>query len=304
MSVLSSAETVQEDLFQPKRTTRLQDAWKRYKRNPLAVAGAVLIILLVLVVVFGPLFTPYDPYKNDYTALMKPPSMKHWLGTDYVGRDVLTRLITAGQYSLLISVSSVLISMVIGIPLGGLAGMKGGKVDFFIMRLLDVVNAFPMLLLQMVLSSMLGMILKKGAWTIIIVLSLTGWVGFTWLIRSQLLALREKEYVSAARAIGAGDWYVIRKYLIPNALGPIIVAISFGIPGMIGAESGLSFLGLGINPPTPTWGQMLGEGSKYVQTISTWYMVMPPAIIMAIVLLAFQFIGDGMQNVFNPSTSD
>lgn len=304
MSVLSPAGAVPEDLYQPKRSTQLQDAWKRYKRNPLAVAGAVLIILLVLIVLLGPLFTPYDPYKNDYTALMQQPSPEHWLGTDHVGRDLLTRLITAGQYSLLISVSSILISMVIGIPLGGLAGMKGGKVDFFIMRLLDVVNAFPMLLLQMVLSSMLGTILTKGAWTIIVVLSLTGWVGFTWLIRSQLLSLREKEYVIAARAIGADDWYVIRKYLVPNALGPIIVAISFGIPGMIGAEAGLSFLGLGINPPTPTWGQMLGEGSKYIQTISTWYIVLPPAIIMAVVLLAFQFIGDGMQNVFNPSTSD
>jgi oligopeptide transport system permease protein len=304
MSVSSTADSVNAKLNPNRHTTPLMDAWNRYKRNPLAVAGAVVIILLVLTVLLGPLFTPYDPYKNDYATLMQSPSVKHLLGTDQYGRDVLTRLITAGQYSILISVSSMLICLVIGLPLGGLAGMKGGRVDFFIMRLLDIINAFPTLLLQMVLSAMLGSLLKKGAWTIILVLSLTGWVGFTWLIRSQLLSLREKEFVTAARAIGANDWYIIRKYLILNALGPIIVAISFGIPGLIGAEAGLSFLGLGISPPTPTWGQMLGESSKYVQTISTWYMVMPPAVIMATVLLAFQFMGDGMQSVFNPSTSD
>lgn len=289
---------------QPRETTPLLEAWRRYKRNPLAVAGAVVIILLLIIVIFGRLISPYDPFKNDYSSIMQQPSPTHWLGTDHVGRDVFTRLITAGQYSFIISLSALSISMLIGLPLGGLAGIKGGTTDFVIMRLLDVVNAFPMLLLQMVLSSILGTILRKGAWTVIVVLSITGWVGFTWLIRSQLLSLREKEYVTAARAIGADDWYIIRKYLIPNALGPIIVAISFGIPGLIGAEAGLSFLGLGINPPIPTWGQMLGEGGKYVQTPSTWYLVLPPAIIMAVVLLAFQFIGDGMQNVFNPSSSD
>ena len=303
MSLSSATDSVSEKLA-PKQNTPFKEAWKRYKRNPLAVAGAIVVIVLFLSVLIGPFFTPYDPYKNDYTALLQSPSLKHLLGTDYIGRDVLTRLLTAGQYSLLISFSSMMISLVIGLPLGGLAGMKGGRVDFFVMRLLDIVNAFPTLLLQMVLSAMLGSILKKGAWTIILVLSLTGWVGFTWLIRSQLLSLREKEFVTAARAIGADDWYIIRKYLIPNALGPVIVAISFGIPGLMGAEAGLSFLGLGINPPTPTWGQMLGEGSKYIQSISTWYLVVPPALVMAIVLLAFQFIGDGMQNVFNPSSSE
>lgn len=304
MTAQATASLSLSGFDQPKETTPLREAWRRYKRNPLAVVGAIIIALLLFAVIFGRLISPYDPFKNDYSAIMLQPSAEHWLGTDRVGRDVFTRLITAGQYSFIISISALLISMTIGLPLGGLAGIKGGAADFMIMRLLDVINAFPMLLLQMVLSSILGMIMKKGAWTVIVVLSITGWVGFTWLIRSQLLSLREKEYVTAARAIGADDWYIIRKYLIPNALGPIIVAISFGIPGLIGAEAGLSFLGLGINPPIPTWGQMLGEGSVFVQTPSTWHLVLPPAIIMAVVLLAFQFIGDGMQNVFNPSSSD
>jgi ABC-type dipeptide/oligopeptide/nickel transport system permease subunit len=277
--------------------------WRRYLRNPLAMVGLVVLILLILSAVFADVLAPFDPYKAVFRDTLKQPSAQHLLGTDHIGRDVLSRMLYAGRYSLLIGFIVQAIALAIGLPLGGWAGWRGGRVDFVIMRLLDVMGSFPTLLFQLVLVSVLSNYVPPGVWTVILALSLTGWMGVTWLIRAQLLSLREREFIDASRALGAGDWHIVRQHLIPNALGPIIVGISFGVPGIIGAEAGLSFLGLGISPPTPTWGQMLGDAGKYIQSMSGWYMIIPPAIVMAIVLLSFQFVGDGLQDVFNPKAS-
>jgi ABC-type dipeptide/oligopeptide/nickel transport system permease subunit len=299
----SIVDNVLERVISLKIESPTQKAWRRFRRNRLALMGMVIILLLILSAVFANFLTPYDPYKAGFSEVLKPPSIQHWLGTDHVGRDNLCRLLFAGRFSLLIGFTSMAITLVIGMSLGGWAGWRGGRSDYLIMRLLDVINAFPTLLMQIVLASILSTYIKKGAWTVILALSITGWTGACWLIRSQLLSLRQRDYIVAAQALGANDWDVIIHHLLPNAMGTIIVYISFGVPGFIAAEAGLSFLGLGITPPTPTWGQMLGEAGKYIQSQSTWYLVIPPAIILAAVLLCFQFIGDGMQAAFNPSSS-
>ncbi len=273
---------------------------RRYLRNPLAVVGTVVLVLLLLSAVFADVLTPFDPYKASFKETLAQPSATHLLGTDNIGRDVFSRMLYAGRYSLLIGFTVQAFALVIGLLLGGWAGWRGGRTDFAIMRLLDVMGSFPTLLFQLVLVSVLSNFVPPGAWTVILSLTFTGWMGITWLIRSQLLSLREREFVAASHALGASDWHIVRHHLIPNALGPIIVSISFGVPGIIAAEAGLSFLGLGISPPTPTWGQMIGESSKYITSTSDWYLIIPPAVVMAVVLLSFQFVGDGLQDVFNP----
>ncbi len=273
---------------------------RRFVRNPLAVVGTVVLIVLVLSAIFAGVLSPFDPYKASYRETLAQPSAEHLLGTDNIGRDFYTRMLYAGRYSLLIGFTVQALTLVIGLLLGGWAGWRGGRTDFVIMRLLDVMGSFPTLLFQLVLVSILSNFVPPGAWTVILSLTFTGWMSITWLIRSQLLSLREREYVTASRALGASDWQIVRHHLIPNALGPIIVSISFGVPGIIAAEAGLSFLGLGISKPTPTWGQMIGDASMYITSPSDWYLIIPPAVVMAIVLLSFQFVGDGLQDVFNP----
>ncbi|MCL5996420.1 MAG: ABC transporter permease [Chloroflexi bacterium] len=277
--------------------------WRRFLRNPLAMIGAIVLLLLILSAVLADVLVPFDPYKAVFQETLQQPSAKHLLGTDHIGRDVLSRMLYAGRYSLLIGFAVQTITLLIGLPLGGWAGAKGGRTDFVIMRLLDVMGSFPTLLFQLVLVSVLSNYVPAGVWTVVLALSLTGWMGITWLVRAQVLSLREREFIAASRALGGSEWHIVRQHLIPNALGPIIVGISFGVPGIIGAEAGLSFLGLGISPPTPTWGQMLGDAGKYIQSMSGWYMIIPPAVVMAVVLLSFQFVGDGLQDVFNPRNS-
>lgn len=274
--------------------------WRRFLKNPLAVAGSAVLIAIILSAVFADVLAPYDPYKAVYRDTLKQPSAEHILGTDHIGRDVFSRILYAGRYSLLIGFTVQILTLVIGLPLGGWAAWRGRSIDFAVMRILDIMGSFPTLLFQLVLVSVLSNYVPPGTWTVILTLSFTGWMGITWLIRSQVLSLREREFIDASRALGGSDWHIIRQHLIPNALGPIIVGISFGVPGIIAAEAGLSFLGLGISPPTPTWGQMLGEAGKYIQSPSGWYMVIPPIVIMATVLLSFQFVGDGLQDVFSP----
>jgi ABC-type dipeptide/oligopeptide/nickel transport system permease subunit len=285
----------------PAQSSAAAGAWRRFRRNPLAVLGAAVLLALIASAAFADLLAPYDPYKAVFSQTLQPPSAAHPLGTDHVGRDVLSRMLFAGRFSLLVGFIVQSLTLAIGLPLGGWAAWRGGRTDFGIMRLLDVMGAFPTLLFQLVLVAVLSNYVPPGVTTVILSLAITGWMGLAWLMRAQVLSLRERDFVAAARALGGSDWHLVTRHLIPNAIGPIIVAVSFGVPGYIAAEAGLSFLGLGISPPTPTWGQMLGEAGKYIQDVSAWYMIVPPMAVMALVLLAFQFVGDGLHEVFNPS---
>ena len=241
--------------------TLWRDALRRFTRNRLAMLGLLLVSFFVFLAIFADLIAPhpYDQVYFDRVRLFPLEHPEHPLGTDEVGRDYLSRLIYGARTSMTVGLAVQSIAVLIGIPLGGVAGYLGGKVDFAVVRLVELMTAFPGLMFAILIVSVFG----GGMWMVILALSVTGWIGYTRLTRGQLLSLREKEYVEAARCIGVKQRRIIFRHLMPNALSPILVAISFGIPGAILGEAGLSFLGIGINDPFASWGKMVGVSNSY-----------------------------------------
>jgi oligopeptide transport system permease protein len=264
------------------------DAARRFFKNRLAVLGLAIVSFFLFLAIFADVLAPY-PYDKAYFSkvLLFPfEDPAHPLGTDDVGRDYLSRLIYGARTSMTVGLSVQLIALLIGIPLGGLAGYLGGRVDFLISRLIDVMTAFPGLLFAIFLITIWG----GGMSKVILVLGLTSWIGISRLVRGQLLSLREKEYVEAARCVGVVQWQIILRHLLPNALTPILVAVSFGIPVAIFGEAGLSFLGIGINDPLPS--------GSYVRVY--WHLALFPTLLIALSMLGFSFVGDGLQDALDP----
>ncbi|MEM7030497.1 MAG: ABC transporter permease [Chloroflexota bacterium] len=276
--------------------TLWRDALQRFMRNRLAMLGLVLVSFFVFLAIFADLIAPhpYDQVYFDRVRLFPFAHPEHPLGTDEVGRDYLSRLIYGARTSMTVGLSVQGIAVLIGIPLGGVAGYMGGKVDFFVVRLVELMTAFPGLMFAILIVSVFG----GGMWMVILALSVTGWIGYTRLTRGQLLSLREKEYVEAARCIGVRQSRIIFRHLVPNALSPILVAISFGIPGAILGEAGLSFLGIGINDPFASWGKMVGVSNSYVRVY--WHLALFPTLAVALSMLGFSFLGDGLQDALDP----
>lgn len=264
------------------------------RQNKLAAASAVLILLIILAAVFAPLVAPYDHLAQSLTDRLQTPSMAHWLGTDELGRDVLSRIIFGARISLTIGLVPTLISMAIGTVLGLCAGVYGGKVDFVIMRLADVMLAFPSLLLAMVVMYTMG----GGLINIFIALSLINWASTARVVRSQTLSLKEKEYVEAARTIGVSRWKIMFRHILPNCLPSLIVLFTLNIPSAILSEASLSFLGVGAQPPSASWGLMAVRGKKYL--FSEPWLCIAPSVAIMIVVLAFNFLGDGLRDVLDP----
>lgn len=264
------------------------------RQNKLAAASAVLILLIILAAVFAPLVAPYDHLTQSLTDRLQTPSMAHWLGTDELGRDVLSRIIFGARISLTIGLVPTLISMAIGTVLGLCAGVYGGKVDFVIMRLADVMLAFPSLLLAMVVMYTMG----GGLINIFIALSLINWASTARVVRSQTLSLKEKEYVEAARSIGVSRWKIMFRHILPNCLPSLIVLFTLNIPSAILSEASLSFLGVGAQPPSASWGLMAVRGKKYL--FSEPWLCIAPSVAIMIVVLAFNFLGDGLRDVLDP----
>ena len=271
------------------------DAWRRLRKNKLAIAGLVLVALLSLIALFAPIVAPKGLDERNYDALSAKPSREYPMGTDNLGRDILSRVIYGARVSLLVGVVAQFIVLAIGVPIGALAGFFGGKVDLVLMRLVDVMYAFPTLLFVVLLMSMFG----RGLDKIFLVIGLTSWVTLARLVRAQFLSLREKDYVVAARSIGADDLRLILKHMLPNALTPIIVAVTFGIPTAIFTEAFLSFIGSGIAPPQTSWGLMVGDGQQYLRSFP--WMLVWPSIALGITMLAFTFLGDGLRDALDPS---
>ena len=275
-----------------------QDAWRRFARSPLALVGLLMVTLIVLGALFAPLLAPggYDHqvYENAYLF----PSAEHFMGTDGLGREIWDRVLYGARISLLVGVLSQVWAYVVGILLGATAGFRGGRVDYFIMRFVDAMAAFPSLLFAILVMSALG----GGLWQLMLAIGLTNWITPCRLTRAQLLQLRESEYVTAARAIGANNVRIVRRHLLPNALSPLIVSLTLGIPSAIFAEAGLSFLGLGIDPPVPSWGQMVSEGRSYISYY--WYMAVFPALAIAVMMLGFTWLGDGLRDAQDPHDAD
>jgi ABC-type dipeptide/oligopeptide/nickel transport system permease subunit len=278
----------------PKGTSLYRDAWRRLLRNKLAVAGGVTVVLLCLVAIFADVLAPYPYAKANFGRIYEFPSREFPLGTDQLGRDVLSRMIYGARVSMLVGLGAQIIVVLIGVPLGALAGYIGGRVDVLLTRFIDVMYAFPRLLFVILVMSMLG----AGLTNIFIALGLTGWVGIARQTRAQVLAIKEKEFVEGARALGAGFWRILTKHVLPSALTPIVVSVTFGIPEAIFTEAALSFIGVGINPPTPSWGQMVGENQQFL--LSYWYLCVFPSIAIAITMLSFTFFGDGVRDALDP----
>ncbi len=284
-----------EPIFAKHQRTLWRDALQRFRHNRLAMVGLVLVLFFIFMAVFADLLAPYRYDKADFSAVLQFPFQdpRYPLGTDEVGRDFLSRLIYGARTSMTVGLAVQLLAFGIGIPLGALAGYRGGVFDFVVMRLVDVMTAFPGLLFAIFLITLWGGGLEK----VILVLGFTSWIGPTRLVRAQFLSLREKEFVGAARATGAPEWRIILRHILPNALTPLLVALSFGIPAAIFGEASLSFLGIGVNDPLPSWGKMVGISGAYIRVY--WHVGLFPTILIALTMLGFSFVGDGMRDALD-----
>jgi len=282
-----------------KRASSLQKAWWRFTRRRAAVAGLVFILFEIVLTLSAPILVElkliYYPYYNDYSATYQPPSIKHLFGTDDFGRDVLSRVIYGGQVSYAVGVGSMLLVTIIGLAIGSVAGLLGGWVDFLVMRIIDVLSSIPMLLFYILMMIALG----AGLVNVILAMSITGWVGIARLVRGQVLSLKQTDYVRAANAMGANTNQIITSHMLRNSMTPIIISAALGVPGAMFGEAGLSFLGLGIAPPTPSWGQMIGV---YQTFINAWpWLVIFPALVLAVTMLAWILLGDGLRDALDPN---
>lgn len=269
--------------------------WRRFARRKIALAALSFIALQIILAVAAPYIAPFDPFRGDFLATWETPNRLHWLGTDDLGRDVFSRLLYGARISLAVGVVSQLAVAVVGIPIGALAGLKGGIVDYIIMRVIDVVSSLPSILFYILLMIALG----AGFWNLIIAMTLTGWIGIARLVRGQVLSLKKSDFVRASRAMGASDRYILKKHILPNVSTPIIVSMALGIPAAMFAEAGLSFLGLGVPAPEVSWGQMIGMYQPYIRT--AWHLTVFPAIVLALTMLAWFLLADYVRKSLDSS---
>jgi len=284
-----------EIAFPSPNRTLWQDARRSFSKNRLAIIGLVVVGIFIVMAVFANILAPFSYYHSDLAANLQFPSLAHPFGTDPIGRDELSLIIFGARTSLLVGFSVQLIAFGIGLPLGALAGMRGGWFDFVITRLLEVMTAFPGFLFSIFLMSLLG----TGMLNVILAIGATSWIEVCRLTRGQFLALREREFVVAARSYGADDWRVILRHLLPHALPPLLIMLALGIPNAIFAEAGLSFLGVGINDPIPSWGKMVSDSLGYIRVY--WYMGLFPTLTIALAMLSFNFVGDGLRDALDPT---
>jgi ABC-type dipeptide/oligopeptide/nickel transport system permease subunit len=271
-------------------------AWRRFLANKAAVVGGVVLTIIVLMAIFAPLFTKTDPSAQAYlTQALAFPSAEFWFGVDDLGRDFFTRVVYGARVSLSIGFAAATFSLLIGIPLGAIAGYFGGWIDWFIMRVIEIFSVVPPLLAAMLLGALAG----GGYFTIITIAALFGWFGVCLLVRAQVKSFREKEFVRASKALGASPWYILRRHVIPNSLSPIIVGFVLAMPGAMMLEASLSFLGIGVAPPTPSWGQMINVGINFM--FFYWHMAVFPTAALAITVLATTLFGDGLRDALDPT---
>jgi oligopeptide transport system permease protein len=285
------------------------DAFGRLRKNRLAILGLILVLLLLFVGIFGPMIAPWPYQAQDLKAVfaggggpLPPGTPGHPLGTDQLGRDLLSRLLDGARISVSVAFVVQLVILTIGVPIGALAGWFGGRLDNLLMRFTDVIYAFPDLLFIILLSvafreTFFGQALD-GLFLVFVAIGITSWVTVARLVRGQLMALKETEFVEAARAIGVPDRKIVTRHLLPNGIGPILVAVTLGIPSAILAEATLAYIGVGVQPPRASWGSLIAEGQKYIR--SEEHLVLFPAIAIALALIGFTFLGDGLRDALDP----
>lgn len=271
---------------------------KKALSNPLALAGFIIICIVFLLAMTAPIIAPYDPDDINVKAILLAPSWQHWMGTDGLGRDVLSRMLYGGRISLLVGLVAVGISTFIGIILGAISGFYRGWVDTFIMRLVDVMLSIPSFFLILAVIAFL----TPSIINIMIVIGLTSWMGVTRLVRAEFLSLRNREFVLAAQTLGAKDARLIFTHLLPNSLSPIIVSAVLGVAGAVLMESGLSFLGLGVQAPQSSWGNILTDGKEYIQF--AWWLSMFPGLAILITVLGYNLLGEGLRDALDPRSGN
>lgn len=272
------------------------DAWRQFRRHRLALGSLAAMALVVIGIVAGPVMIAYDPERIDFAAKSEPPSLDHPMGTDELGRDQFVRVLEGGRVSLSVALAAVAVAISVGVTLGAAAGYAGGLVDNLLMRLVDIFYSLPGLFVLILLMTLIG----PGFWTIVIALGMLRWMGTARLVRASFLSLKEKEYIEAARAIGAQRGRIAVRHMLPNALSPIIVSATLGIAGAILTESALSFLGLGFQPPQATWGRMLEEAQRAVINDGHWWRGFFPGLMIFITVLSVNYIGDGLRDAVDP----
>jgi peptide/nickel transport system permease protein len=270
------------------------DTFKKALSNPLALAGFIIILTIFLLAMLAPLISPYDPDEINVKAILLAPSFEHWMGTDGLGRDVLSRMLHGGRISLLVGLVAVGISTLIGIVLGALAGYYRGWVDTLIMRLVDIMLSIPSFFLILAVIAFL----TPSIINIMVVIGLTSWMGVTRLVRAEFLSLSEREFVQASRTLGAKDARLIFTHLLPNSLTPIIVSAVLGVASAVLLESGLSFLGLGVQAPQSSWGNILTDGKEYIQF--AWWLSLYPGMAILITVLGYNLLGEGLRDALDP----
>lgn len=293
--------TVGGELTNRRQRSLWGDAWRRLVKNKLAVVGLVIVTLFTAIAVLAPVLAPYGPAEVVDPRLARyPPSWTFPMGLDANGRDIFSRILYGAQVSLIVGVLTQVIVLFIGVPIGALAGYFGGAVDNTLMRVVDVIYAIPQLLLVLLFVNWWG----PGLTNVFLALGLVGWVTEARLVRGQFLALREQEYVNASKVSGAGGFYIMFRHILPNSLTPIIVALTFGIPTAIFTEAALSYVGVGIMPPQPSWGNMVADGSRpgYIQTDP--HMLLFPVLAIGLTMLGFTFLGDGLRDALDPKGND
>lgn len=268
--------------------------WRRFKRNKLAVAGSAVVLILFVIAVFASFIAPYDPNDIDRRHILEPPSISHPLGTDDLGRDVLSRMIYGSRISLAVGFVAVGIATIVGMLFGALSGYYGGWIDRIIMRFVDIMLSIPTFFLILAVIAFIG----PSIWNIMIVIGLTSWMGVARLVRAEFLSLKEREFVLAARALGASNMRIIFNHIMPNSMAPVFVSAVFGVAAAILVESALSFLGIGVQPPTPSWGNILTLGKDNIEI--AWWLSVFPGLAILLTVLAYNLVGEGLRDALDP----
>lgn len=284
----------ENETIQRESLSAWRDAWRRLRKNKMAMAALVVMLLLGLMAVIGPYLSGYDYYTNDLDSTNMKPSAEHWFGTDDLGRDMFTRTWMGARVSLQVGIYAALIDLLIGVAYGGIMGYFGGRVDNIMNKFAEILYSIPYLLIVILLL----VVMKPSMFTIVLALGLTGWVNMAWIVRGQVMQLKNQEFVLASRSLGAGWGRILFRHLIPNAMGPIIVTLTLTVPSAIFAEAFLSFLGLGVQSPAASWGSMI-ENALSSWRVFPWRMFFP-ALFISLTMLAFNIFGDGLRDALDP----
>ena len=267
---------------------------KGFIRNKMALAALIFILAILIFALLAPLVTRYDPTSTDSSSILTAPSREHILGTDRLGRDLFSRIIYGARISLMIGFIAVGIASLIGVLVGAVAGYYGGAIDYLLMRFVDIMLCFPTIFLILAVISLL----EPSIINIMVIIGATGWMGIARLVRAQVLTLKERDFVAAAKVMGAGDSWIISKHLIPNAIGPVLVSATLGVGGAILLESALSFLGIGVQPPTPSWGNILMDGRSTLGV--AWWLTVFPGLFILFTVLSYNILGEALRDILEP----